>query len=201
LKDEPEFRERLTGVSDGVIVKQIQTNGPAARSDLKPSDVITAVDGKPVVTAQQLKNEIRSKEIGSTVVLDVHRYGKNIKIKVKPEAWPDEIAQVTSRRSPAAEDNAKRFGLTVQSLTTALAEEYGLDKIDGVIITEVSRGSVAERKGLRPGDVITEVDGAPVSTPKEFLNAVKNADPQKGVLIIFSSRGTSKTEILKDAGE
>ena len=48
-------------------------SGPAAKSDLKPSDVIMAVDGKSVASAQQLKNEIRSKKIGDAVTLDVHR--------------------------------------------------------------------------------------------------------------------------------
>jgi serine protease Do len=201
LRDESEYRERLDGISDGVVVKQIQPDGPAAKSDLKPSDVITAVDGRPVATAQELKNEIRSKQIGSTVVLDVHRNGKNIKVKVKPEAWPEEFTSVTSKLNRDPEESAKRFGLTVQNLTKELAEEYGLEKSAGVIITDVAKGSVAERKGLRPGDVITEVDTNPVNTPKEFLNAVKNADPKKGALIIFSSRGTSKSEILKESGE
>ena len=201
LRDESEYRERLTGVTDGVVVKQIQPNGPASKSDLKPSDVITAVDGHAVATAQHLKNEIRSKKLGSTVVLDVHRHGKNIKVKVKPEAWPEEVAQIATKRSPAAEESAKRFGLTVQSLTKDLAEQFGVDKIDGVMITEVDRGSVAERKGVRAGDIITEVDGEAVTTPKQFLSAVKNADPKKGVLIIFTSRGTSKTEILKESSE
>ena len=134
-------------------------------------------------------------------MLDVHRYGKNIKVKVKPEAWPEEVAQAAARRTRTSEENVKRFGLTVETLTKDLAEEFGLDKIDGVIVTDVARGSAAERKGLRPGDVITEVDGTPVTTPSEFLSAVKKSDPKKGVLIIFSSRGTSKTEILKDSGE
>ncbi|HXG48409.1 MAG TPA: trypsin-like peptidase domain-containing protein [Methylomirabilota bacterium] len=201
LKDEPEYRERLSGVTEGVVVKQIQPDGPASKSDLKPSDVITAVDGKPVTTAQQLKNEIRSKSIGSTVVLDVHRHGKNIKVKVRPEAWPEETPTLTSRRPADAVDSARRFGLTVQGLTKDLAEQFGIEKVEGVVVTEVGRNSVAERKGLRPGDVITEVDGTPVTTPKDFLDAVKKADPKKGILIIFTSRGTSKTEILKDGGE
>src|SRR5687768_14394675 len=64
LRENSEYRDIVTGITDGVVVTLIQTNGPAANSDLKPSDVITAVDGKPVASAQQLKNEIRSKKIG-----------------------------------------------------------------------------------------------------------------------------------------
>jgi serine protease Do len=201
LRDEADFRESITGISEGVLVKQIQPGGPAAKSDLKPSDVITAVDSKAVTTAQELKNEIRTKTIGAPVTLDVYRFGKQIKIKVKPEAWPEEITSVASREKPAVEDNAKGFGLTVKTLTKELAKEYGVERMEGVVVTEVERGSVAERKGIRNGDVITEVDQQPVTTPKQFLEAIKSGDRRRGVVFIFTSRGTIKTEILKDTGE
>src|SRR5258705_958549 len=63
LRENSDYRDLVTNITDGVVVTLIQTNGPAAKSDLKPSDVITAVAGKPVATAQQLTNEIRSKKI------------------------------------------------------------------------------------------------------------------------------------------
>jgi len=203
LRDDMEYRDIVLGITDGVVVKRIETNGPAAKSDLKPSDVITAVDGKPVASAQQLKNEIRSKKIGATVTLDVHRSGKNIKVKVKPDAWPDETAfAVNKRTSPGEEEEAgSRFGLKVQAITSELAEQYGISKSDGVVITEVERGSAAERKGLRPGDVITEVNHKPVTTPKQFRDVLKAIDPKKGVIVNFTSRGTSKFEILKESGD
>jgi len=201
LTEDTEYRERVTGVTDGVIVTQIQPDGPAAKSDLKPSDVITAVDGKPVASGQQLKNEIRSKRIGQNVTLDVHRKGKNIKVKVKAEAWPDEDTPVANKRTAAPEEDAKDLGLTVKALTKELAEQFGVEKIEGVIVTEVERGSAAERKGIRPGDIITEVDGKATTSPKHFRHAVKSGDPKKGIIINFTSRGTSKFEFLKESGD
>jgi len=202
LKDHTEFREMIPGVNDGVVVTQIQPDGPAAKSDLKPTDVITAVDGKAVGTAQQLKNEIRSKKIGQNVTLDVHRGGKNIKVKVKPDAWPEDAIPVASKHTSSEEDDAaKNLGLTVKSMSRELAEQFGVERTDGVIVTEVEQGSVADRKGLRPGDIITEVNHKPVTAAKEFREAVKSSDPKKGVILNFTSRGTSKFEILKDSGD
>lgn len=200
LKDHTEYRDMMPGVEDGVVVTQIQPDGPAAKSDLKPTDVITAVDGKPVATAQQLKNEIRSKKIGENVTLDVHRKGKNIKVKVKPDAWPDEAIPVAHTRL-VEEEGTRSLGLTVKSLTKELAEQFGVDKIDGVIVTEVEQSSPAGRIGLRPGDIITEVNYKPVANPMEFRDALKSGDPKKGHIINFTSRGTSKFEILKDSGD
>src|SRR5882724_9446155 len=88
LSDYTEFRDTVKGVDEGVVVYTIQPDGPASKSDLKPSDIITAVDGRTVATPQDLKNEIRGKKIGGTVTLDVARPDgvtrvKNLKIKVK----------------------------------------------------------------------------------------------------------------------
>ena len=200
LKEDVEFHDIVSGIDDGVVVNQIPPNGPAAKSELKVGDVITAVDGRKVSSPQQLRNEIRGKAIGAQVTLDVHRFGKNIKVKVKPEAWPEAETLVVNKKSAAAEENATSFGLTVQPFTKDLAEQFGIEKIEGVLISEVERGSPAERKGIKAGDVITEVNGKTVANPKQFAQALKAADPKKGVVLIYTSRGTSKVEILKEEG-
>ena len=106
-----------------------------------------------------------------------------------------------ARRGVEPEDKAGTFGLTLQSVSKDLAEQYGIEKTEGVLVTEVERGSVAERKGLKPGDVITEVNGKSVSSPKQFAQAMKTADLKKGVVILYKAKGTSKIEVLRDDGE
>ena len=204
LRENSAYRDMVTNITDGVVVTEIRKNGPAAKSDLKPSDVITAVDGKTVASAQQLKNEIRSKKIGESVTLDVHRGGRNIKIEIMPDAWPDDL-MLAGNRQPAPKleeaESTTMFGLKVQAVTSELAEQYGVDQTSGVIVTEVQRGRAAERGGIQPGDVITEVNHKPVSTPKQFRDALKAVDPKKGVIVNFTRRGTSKFEFLKESGD
>jgi serine protease Do len=204
LRENSEYRDILSSIADGVVVKKIRTDGPAAKSDLKPSDVIMAVDGKPVASAQQLKNAIRSKKIGQAVTLDVHRGGKNIKVTVKPDAWPDDLLILAANKDAAPkqeEDSTTAFGLKVQAITSQLAEQYGTSKTEGVIVTEVQRGSAAQRKGIQAGDIITEINHKPVTSPKQFRDVLKSVDPKQGVIVNFTSRGTSKFEILKESGD
>ena len=90
LREDDDFFEEIKGADDGVLITSIQDGGPASKSDLRARDVITAVDGKKVATATQLRNEIRIKKPGNAVTLDVVRDSKPIKIKVRPELWPDQ---------------------------------------------------------------------------------------------------------------
>ena len=89
LREDDEAEEKVDGVEDGVLVTLIQENGPASKSDLKRRDVIIAVDGKSVVTAAQLRNEVRRKQAGRPVTLEIIRQSKPMKIKVSPEEWPE----------------------------------------------------------------------------------------------------------------
>ncbi len=201
LREDTEYRDLISGITDGVVVFAIPPDGPAAKSELRAGDVITALDGKPVLTSPQLKSEIRSKKIGQELTLDVYRNGKTRKIKVKTEAWPEETASIAGKRNPASQEAGLDWGLTVKTLTRDLADHFGVDKVEGVIVTEVDADSVAASKGIQPGDIITEVNRKPITTVKQFREAMKAADQKKGVVINFISRGTSKFEILKDGGE
>jgi serine protease Do len=89
LREAEESRDPIAGVEDGVLVTDVRPDGPASKSDLKPGDVITAVNGRNVSTATQLRNEVRGKKAGTALTLDVVRKAKALKIKVHPEAWPE----------------------------------------------------------------------------------------------------------------
>ncbi|MEW6159215.1 MAG: trypsin-like peptidase domain-containing protein [Verrucomicrobiota bacterium] len=204
LRDDTDFREMVKDqVKDGVIVYQIDKNGPAYKV-LQPSDVIISVDGQPVSNSQDLRYQIRSKAIGSSVAMEVFRKdnkgeGKVIKLKVKTAAWPDEEAVSASKSPDLTSSSAKSFGLTVQNLTQELAEEYDVALTEGVIVTEVEPGSAAAKKNIQPGDIITEVNHHPVKTPKEFRDAAQKGNGS--AIINLISDGSPKFEILKDDGD
>jgi serine protease Do len=206
LKEDQTYRELITNITDGVVVFAIPHDGPAAKSALKPSDVIAAVDGRPVGSPQQLKNEIRGKKVGSVVNLSVFRLAANrsvtnLIVKVRPEAWPEQTTPVVAKKHPAKEQKNMTFGLTVEAITKDLLDQFSVEKTDGVIVTEVDAGSVADKKGLKPGDIITEINQKTVRSPREFRDALKTADTKKGVIVNFTTRGTGKFEILKDSGD
>ena len=86
----------------------------------------------------------------------------------------------------------------MQTLNKDLAKQFDVEESDGVVVTDVSDGSIAEQQGLQRGDVITEVDHAPVRNAEEFKTAVAKADAKKGVLILIKRNGASTFVVLKE---
>jgi serine protease Do len=200
LSDNKEYQKTLKGVDDGVVVKSVLPTGPASDSDLELEDVIIAVDGKSVASAQDLKREIRLKPIGKAVTLDVLRDGKSMKIKVKPGELPED--RLAMNKMPKRDEaESKNIGVTVKVITHELAEEFGVKKTAGVIVTEVERGSLAEARQIRPGDIITKVNRKSVTTPKEFREALEGADLKKGISIQLVGEGGKRFEFLKESGD
>jgi len=186
--------------SDGVLVIEIRPEGPAAKSDLQPGDVITAVDGKSVQTVHQLREEVSVKKPGRLAVLDVVRGKEHLSIKVTPGIMPsaNELAAKEPRSHEAVEPTG--LGLTVQGMTKDLARQYGVEVIPGVVVTAVEQNSPAALHNIKPGDVITEIDRQRVSTPQQFRDAVKLADHKHGLLVNLVSEGEKRFVVLKDTG-
>jgi serine protease Do len=203
FSDVPQLKDSLKGVDDGVVVLSIEPGGPAAKSDLKTRDVITAIDGTRVGTPQQLRNQIRGKPLDQPVILEVFRptggdEGKRIEVKIKPAEWivaPPIVAN--AKDEPVPERTANPLGLTVHSLTRGLAERFGVDVKEGVLVMAVEKETPAARQGIKPGDIITSVDKQSVGNPKQFRDALKKADLKKGVMLNLLSGNTARFEILK----
>lgn len=197
IKDDLELRgQEFKGATDGVLVSGIQQNGPASKSELRLEDIITHVEGTPVANAQQLRSTVRSKA-GKPVTLSVVRNGKPMKIKITPEEWPDEPADMVASSKKTNEVQADDLGITVRALTRDLAKEHGVKQTEGLIVTEVDTGSPAAKRNITVGTIITEVNRKPVSDLQDFRDALKGADLKKGVRLGIVSEGFSKFEVLK----
>jgi serine protease Do len=206
LRDDLDLGETGKGVDDGVLVQQIVPGGPAAKSDLELGDVITAVDGRQVATAQQLRGEIRGRKLGQTVTLDVYRsdltgHGKMIKVRVQPVEWVEPTPTLAGARRNSAESTAAGLGVTVHPLTRELAKQFRVDLTPGVIVIAVDSGTPAARKGIKAGDIITSVNQQAVASPQQFRDALKGADLKKGVTFKLVSGRATRVEVLKEGGD
>jgi C-terminal processing protease CtpA/Prc len=88
LSENVQAQSEAPGIEHGVIVTTVIPNGPAEAVGLRAGDIITALDGDPMLTAQQLREEMRTKQIGERVVVDVYRDGLIHKLGINSEAFP-----------------------------------------------------------------------------------------------------------------
>jgi serine protease Do len=203
LGEDPAIRDLFKGADKGVVVRTIEADAPASRSDLRPFDVITRVDGAPVASDTELQHEILKKKIDQNVELTVWRKGQMIKVPVKTGELPNEIARASNESIPPTQpkepENGK-FGLQVQELTKEVAERLHLGVQQGVIVTDVADNSLAAQQDIQREDVITEVDGKPVTNVQSFREALTKADPRRGVLLYLDRKGSKTFAVLKAGG-
>jgi Do/DeqQ family serine protease len=200
LGDDQSIRELFKGLDKGVVVRAIEADAPAYKSDLRPGDVITHVDTAPVASDTQLQREVLKKKIGQNVELSVWRKGQTLKIPVTTGELPGEVGRASTAPAPvpqSSEDASGKFGLQVQDLTKEVADRLRLTVQQGVIVTDVADNSLASAQGIEREDVITEIDGKPVPNVQSFREAMSKADPRKGILLYLDRKGSKTFAVLK----
>src|SRR3982751_4597369 len=151
LGDDSSIRDMFKGVEKGVVVRTIEADAPASKSDLRPFDVITQVDGAPVASDTELQHQILKRKIGQNVEVTVWRKGQTLKIPITTGELPNEISRASNQplpQAPPREEDTGKFGLQVQELTTEMAERLKLGVDRGVIVTDVTDNSLAAQQGI-----------------------------------------------------
>jgi Do/DeqQ family serine protease len=200
LGDDQAIRDLFKGVEKGVVVRTIEADAPAYKSDLRPFDVITQVDNVPVASDTQLQREVLKKKIGQNIELTVWRKGQTLKLPVTTGELPNDISRASNEQTPPAPqkpEDVNKFGLQVQDLTKEVATRLKLAVQQGVIVTDVADNSIADEQGIEREDVITEVDGKPVTNVQTFRDALNKADPTHGILLYLDRKGSKTFAVLK----
>jgi serine protease Do len=178
---------------EGVLVNEVFENDPAARAGIKPGDIITKVDGKPVDTPNVLSRLIAGIEPGAAASIEVVRDGKRQVLFVSLSERKENVvvASVPPSRTEV------KLGIDVQDLTAELAEKFKLKDGKGVLIAKVETGSIAQAEGLREGDLIKEVNRHEVASVSEFSAAVSKVKRGETVLLRVMRESRAFFVVLK----
>jgi serine protease Do len=156
----------------GAMVTKVTEDGPASKKDLKPGDVIVAVNGEKIDDSRDLARKIAELHPNTDVKLSIVRYGEKREVDMKLGTFP-------SSKKPAALEDEKpdTSGQQMKDLGLSLAPAAKFPGAgdEGVVITEVDPQSDAADKGLKAGDVILQVAGVAVSDPSDVAAGIKKA--------------------------
>jgi serine protease Do len=164
----------------GILVAQVSEDSPAASAGIKVGDVIVEYQGNDVRDVGDFRNQVALTEPGSKARLTVLRDGKRRTLNVTIGSLDDDQ---TIAGGPDG-NTARQLGLAVQTPTESMTERLGIEPGQGVVISEVGRQSAAARAGLRPGNVILEVNRQPVDSAEAFHQAMENSPDNRAVLLV-----------------
>ncbi len=172
----------------GALVEDVTKDSPAARAGLKQGDVIQSVNGTPVSGKDQLTSTVASMNPGSVAKLGILREGKEITVSVTLGTRPTNLG-ITAGSAQAPSQGTLR-GITVQNLTPDLLNRLGLPAgTPGVVITQLDPSSPAAQEGLKPGDVIQDIDHQPVKSAAAFEKLASQANGEVLLRIIRQGSG------------
>jgi serine protease Do len=183
---------------NGILVNGIDTEGPAGKGGVQSGDVITALNGKPVESVNQLRNQIARTAPGTNVTLSVYRDNKTVELTFPLGTQPATRELAAAEGGDSSDVAGNSLGIQhLRAVNDAEAHKYHLLPGHGVVVTDVDQNGVAAQGGLQPGDVITQVNGIHVSSPDEFNAAISKAKLSDGVrLHVRSADGMDRLLLL-----
>jgi serine protease Do len=172
----------------GAIVGEVSPDGPAAKAGILQGDVITDINGAQVDESRDLRLKISQLTPGSEIKLKLLRDGKPLEATITLGELPVENETAANEKS----ENNSLDGISVENLSPQISRQLELPKsASGVVVTDVEDGSRADEAGLRPGDLIQQVNRQPVNTAAEFEQAMKQSGGKSAVLLVSRHGHTS----------
>ncbi|MCH8006096.1 MAG: Do family serine endopeptidase [Planctomycetes bacterium] len=181
-----EYAAKASYEGAGVQVKEVTQGSPAAVAGLEVDDIITAIEGREVSRMSQLQNAVARRTPGSSVRITVFHDGRTRRINVTlGERPPWEVL----------EDRllVDELGLVAITLTPQRTRELKAGVDEGVEVTAVFRRGLADRVGVRPGDIIVTLGDRKIADLTDLRLAAEKLDLDAGLHITLHRNGRTIT--------
>jgi len=170
----------LQGGPRGALIAGVNEGGPADRARLQNGDIVLRFDGHEIREMRSLPRIVADTPIGKQVPVVVWRGGREVTLTATIGELPEDTQQAAA--TPGPQDRGGRpvevpgLGMRVASITPELRERFSLSaEARGVVVVEVTPNGPAAERGIRPGDVVVEVQQEAVATPAELQERIDRA--------------------------
>ncbi|MGB2717151.1 MAG: trypsin-like peptidase domain-containing protein [Vicinamibacterales bacterium] len=172
-------------VSHGAMVQDVSATSPAERAGLRAYDVIVEVDGREVMSNEELIRDISARQPGTVVRLAIlregHRQALAVKLAERPSRDEADASDTLGNRPRPRETDPpteRSIGLTVRELDRNFVGRAEIPQtVQGVVISRVDPTGAGFQALLRRGIVIMEINRRPVRSVSDYERAVAAARP------------------------
>lgn len=166
----------LDSETNGVLIAQVDPNGPASKGGLRPYDLITEFGNRKIKTLSELMDQVADAKAGSNIKVKIIREGKEKILSITIGERPENLqAKKWGRPTPVSPDhNNKDLGFSVVDANTQIRQQFGIESdVDRPVIVDVVSGSKAAKGGLLPGDVILDVNRKETKKASDVTKEIK----------------------------
>jgi serine protease Do len=182
------------GKARGVEVSLVEAGGPADKAGIKVGDIILRYNGQPIERSADLPRLVGASPIGSRATVTVWRKGKQQDIAVNIAQLEEERPGAKPAPKTAQPDAAPNaLGLAVSDLTEAQRKSL---RLEGGVRVDSSAGAAAAA-GLRPGDLILQMNNVDIKDARQFNAIVAKLDPKRSVAVLVRRDNTTRYEVIK----
>ncbi len=178
---------------EGVLVGNVMKDSPADRGGLKAGDIIQEFNEVKLTGVRQLQKEVAGSPINAPAKVKILREKQSLTLTAVLGEQPTEVAAAPGG---TAAEPAEWYGFSVQDLSPELREQLTLPEAIGVVVSGVEEGGPAARAGIRPGDIITQVNREPVKNVQGFSRILGQTRRGGNLLLLVQRDGGSRFVVL-----
>ena len=188
------------GSTRGALVAAVDDSGPAKPAGIESGDVIVKFNGKDIKESRDLPKIVASTPVGTEVEVVVVRKGQDVIKHVTLGRLEDGEKNTGDSKSdqapPPKPANTRIFGMELSGISDDLRKNFQIkDTVKGVVVASIEPNSPAAEKGLRPGDVIQEVNQVAVADPNQVsqaIDAAKKSGRKTALLLVSNAAGDAR---------
>ena len=202
LRENPDLLDEIPESLQGVLVTGVNPGDPAEQGGIKTKDVILQFNDTKLTTARELQDIIARLDPGTLVKFVIWRNSSEITREITLGDRDTARSRYVQGLTP--KERTARLGITIKALNPELARFFGYNEnLHGLVILSVLPNSVAEKSGLKIGDIVVSVDGVKIQGSQEGVERlkaiVKKADLTKeGMEMVVRNKSGQRTVIVKN---
>jgi serine protease Do len=161
---------------------------PAEKAGIKQGDVILEYNGKVVEDTGHLRNMVSQTPKGTKVAVKVLRKKKEMTVEAVIAELPKKLSEpgAEEETGEGPEESNALSGVTVRELSPDLAKRFGLGEGEsGVVVTRIDPGSKAAEAGVRPGDMILQINQQDIAGLDDYRAAVEKLKSDERILLLI----------------